>query len=92
MDDDLIDMDRSALVAEVKRLRSGIRAHRDATGHDLCWYHPDLWSLLPETEAADIAVPPWDRFMRGCIAYRRSLDAQASDARVHDAEYNEDTA
>ncbi|MEL6466428.1 MAG: hypothetical protein AAFQ58_15800 [Pseudomonadota bacterium] len=89
MDDDLTQMDRAALVAEVKRLRAGIRTHRDSSGHDLCWYHPDLWALLPETNAADIAVPAWDTFMRGCIAYRRSLDAQAPDAPVHDTEFNE---
>ena len=47
-DHDLVTMDRDQLVAEVKRLRAGIRAHRDSTGHELCWHHPDLWGLLPE--------------------------------------------
>ena len=28
------------LVEEVKKLRMGIREHRDSTGHDLCWRHP----------------------------------------------------
>ncbi len=36
MDDDLNTMDRTALVADVKRLRAGIRSHRDSSGHDLC--------------------------------------------------------
>ena len=43
---------RSALVAEVRKLRAGIRKHRDSTGHDLCWHHPDLWDLLPGTHRA----------------------------------------
>ena len=47
MDDDLQRMSRDDLVEEVKRLRTGIRAHRDSTGQDLCWHHPQLWSLLP---------------------------------------------
>jgi hypothetical protein len=80
MDDDLDGMARDELVAEVRRLRAGIRAHRDATGHDLCWHHPALWGLLPEKVTPSIAVPEWERFMRGCVAYRASLDAQAPDA------------
>jgi hypothetical protein len=87
MDEDLEGKDRAALIAEVKRLRAGIRAHRDTTGHDLCWHHPDLWDLLPEKTDPQIAVPPWPRFMRGCIRYRQSLDEQAADAPVHDREY-----
>jgi hypothetical protein len=42
-DHDLEALNREQLLAEVKRLRAGIRAHRDSTGHDLCWHHPDLW-------------------------------------------------
>ena len=48
MDADLDRMSHEELVAEVKKLRQGIRAHRDSTGHELCWHHPALWSLLPE--------------------------------------------
>jgi hypothetical protein len=48
MDADLEGLSREQLVAEVKRLRHGIRDHRDSTGHELCWHHPALWSLLPE--------------------------------------------
>ncbi len=48
MDTDLDAMSRDQLVAEVKKLRDGIRAHRDSTGHELCWHHPALWALLPE--------------------------------------------
>ena len=87
MDDDLAGMDREQLVEEVKRLRAGIRAHRDSTGHDLCWHHPELWGLLPERIEPSIAVPPWPQFLRGCLKYRESLDRQARDAPRWDAEY-----
>ena len=89
MDDDLAGMSRDASMAEVRKLRAGIRKHRDSTGHDLCWHHPDLWELLPERTEPDIAVPPWPKFMRGCIRYRQSLEAQAPDAPVYDKEFNE---
>jgi hypothetical protein len=76
-----------ALIAEVKRLRAGIRAHRDASGHELCWHHPQLWGLLPEPIPRDIAVPPWPKFMRGCIAYRTALERELPDAPVADIDY-----
>ena len=88
MDDDLDAMSRDDLLGEVRRLRAGIRAHRDASGHALCWHHPALWGLLPEKLAPRIAVPNWDHFMRGCVAYRASLDAQAPDAPRHDQAYD----
>lgn len=80
MDDDLIEMSRDALVAEVKRLRGAIRAHRDSSGHALCWHHPQLWGLLPERVEPAIAVPDWPVFLRGCLRYRESLDRQRPDA------------
>jgi hypothetical protein len=89
MDDDLESMDRDALLVEVRKLRAAIRVHRDSTGHDLCWHHPALWSLLPEKTRPEIAVPPWPKFMRGCIRYRQSLDEQAADAPVHDSEFDD---
>ena len=89
MDDDLDSLNRDALIAEVKKLRTGIRDHRDSTGHKLCWHHPDLWSLLPEKTEPAIAVPPWPKFMRGCIHYRQSLEEQAPGAPVFDKEFNE---
>ena len=58
----------------------GIRAHRDSTGHDLCWYHPALWGLLPEKQDPLPTVPTWPEFLRGCVRYRQSLDEQARDA------------
>ena len=80
MDDDLDSMSREQLVAEVKRLRHAIRAHRDSSLHELCWHHPALWSLLPERTDPLPVVPEWPQFMEGCIRYRRSLDEQAPSA------------
>jgi hypothetical protein len=80
MDEDLDALSREQLIAEARRLRDAIRKHRDSSGHELCWHHPDLWSLLPERTVPAIAVPQWPQFMRGCIRYRQSLDQQASEA------------
>jgi hypothetical protein len=78
MDDDLDQMSREQLVAEVKRLRAGVREHRDSSGHELCWHHPKLWALLPERSDPVPVVPDWPQFMRGCIRYRQSLDEQGA--------------
>ncbi|MEX0735133.1 MAG: hypothetical protein WD051_10960 [Steroidobacteraceae bacterium] len=80
MDADLEAMSREQLIDEVKKLRKGIRDHRDSSGHKLCWHHPDLWSLLPERTDPLPVVPEWPQFMEGCIRYRRSLDEQLSNA------------
>ena len=88
MDDDLLTMSREDLIAEVRRLRAGIREHRDSSGHDLCWHHPQLWGLLPERIEPEIAVPPWPKFLRGCLKYPEALDREAPGAPVHDAEYD----
>jgi hypothetical protein len=87
MDDDLAQMPRERLIEEVRRLRGGIRTHRDSSGHALCWHHPQLWSLLPEPIDRDIAVPPWPKFLRGCVKYREALDQQLPDAPVFDKDY-----
>jgi hypothetical protein len=80
IDDDLESMSRERLLAEARRLRDGIRKHRDSTEQELCWHHPALWSLLPEKTDPVPVVPEWPQFMRGCIRYRESLDAQAPNA------------
>ena len=80
MDEDLLTLDRDALIAEIKRLRAGIRAHRDGSGHELCWHHPNLWGLLPEKTDPLPEVPAWPQFLRGCLKYRESLDRQLPDA------------
>ena len=85
MDEDLLSLDREALVAEVKRLRAGIRKHRDSSGHELCWHHPQLWGLLPETSDPLPSVPAWPQFLRGCLRYRESLDRELPNApRIRD--------
>lgn len=87
MDDDLNALTREQLLDEVKRLRAGIRAHRDSSGQELCWHQPDLWSLLPEPLDRTLTVPAWPQFMRGCVRYRQSLDEQRPDAARTEEEY-----
>ena len=89
MDEDLEKMTREELIREVKKLRQGIRTHRDSTGHDLCWHHPELWGLLPEKTDPMPAVPEWPEFLRGCLKYRQSLDEQAPNAPRTNEEYEE---
>jgi hypothetical protein len=79
-DEDLEQLTRDELLAEVRKLRAGIRRHRDSTGHELCWHHPELWRLLPEKVDPDLAVPAWPQFLQGCLRYRESLDAQLPNA------------
>src|ERR671923_3052473 len=88
MDEDLADLDRGALQAEVKRLRAAIREHRDSFGHELCWHHPKLWGLLPEKTDPLPTVPAWPQFLRGCLRYRESLDRQLPDAPRHHVEFD----
>ena len=90
MDEDLETMSAKDLIAEVKKLRAGIRKHRDSTGHELCWHHPDLWALLPDRTDPVPTVPTWPVFLRGCVRYRESLDDQMSLARRSSAEYRDD--
>lgn len=90
MDEDLETMERAELIAEVKKLRAAIRAHRDSRGHDLCWHHPQLWGLLPDPTPPEVAVPPWPKFLRGCIKYREALERELPHAPVRDDEYEED--
>ncbi|CAG9168289.1 hypothetical protein CURE108131_16185 [Cupriavidus respiraculi] len=89
MDEDLDGMSREQLIAEAKRLRAGIRRHRDSSGHELCWHHPDLWALLPERSDPVPVVPAWPQFLEGCLRYRQSLDAQLPDAPRTDRPYSE---
>jgi hypothetical protein len=89
MDADLEGMSRDQLIAEVQRLRQGIRDHRDRTGHELCWHHPALWSPLPEPSDPLPVVPDWPQFLRGCIRYRQSLDEQVPHAPRSDEPYRE---
>jgi hypothetical protein len=89
MDEDLDLLKRDELIAEVKKLRAGLRAHRDSTKHELCWHHPHLWGLLPEKVDPDVAVPAWPQFLRGCLLYRESLDRQLPNAPRVNEEFEE---
>ena len=80
MDAELEAMSRDQLIAEVRRLRDGIRRHRDSSRHELCWHHPQLWALLPDKTDPQPVVPDWPQFMQGCIRYRQSLDTQLPNA------------
>jgi len=80
MDEDLERLSREQLIEAVKNLRNGIRQHRDATLHELCWHQPALWGLLPERTDPIPVVPAWPEFIRGCVKYRQSLDVQAPGA------------
>ena len=81
MDEDLAALSREELIAEVRRLRAGIRVHRDSSGQELCWHHPALWGLLPEKTDPLPTVPAWPEFMRGCVRYRVSLEEQLPGAK-----------
>lgn len=79
MDFDIDTMTQEQLVEEVKKLRAAIRQHRDAIGHNLCWFVPELWGLLPEGYVHNLVtdqnrVPEWCEFMQNCAAYRRTLE------------------
>ncbi|HEY8196806.1 MAG TPA: hypothetical protein VIG04_07505 [Gemmatimonadales bacterium] len=88
MDEDLDGLTREQLIQEVRRLRQGIRTHRDSTGQELCWHHPALWGLLPEKQDPLPTVPEWPQFLQGCIRYRQSLDQQAPTAPRSREPYN----
>jgi len=90
MDEDLESMTHEQLTAEVRRLRAGIRAHRDSTAQELCWHHPQLWGLLPERTDPLPVVPGWPQFLRGCVRYRESLDRELSDAPRSREEFDPD--
>ena len=88
-DADLDGMTRAELLAHAREMRAAIRTHRDASGHDLCWHHPDLWALLPDAPKGGQVVPDWPQFLRGCILYRASLDRQLPEAPRTGREYEE---
>ena len=67
MDADLEQMSREQLIEEVRKLRQGIREHRDSSLHELCWHHPQLWGLLPEKTDPIPVVPSWPQFLQGCL-------------------------
>ena len=87
INNDIERMTRDELIAEVIKLRQGIRQHRDASGHKLCWHHPALWGLLPEKADPVPIVPAWPQFLQGCLHYRSSLDEHLPNAKRTDEPY-----
>lgn len=73
LDADLEEMDLVQLKAEVLKIRTAIRTLRDATGHQLCWYVPELWNTLPEKVLPHPEVPPLDEFLAKCSRYHTTL-------------------
>jgi hypothetical protein len=73
-DFDIALMSQEQLQDEVRKLRAGIRKHREASGHDLCWHVPELWNLLPEKVNPKPEVPPREEFLHRCALYRDSLE------------------
>jgi hypothetical protein len=56
-DKDLDAMDHATLLAAARAMRQAIRTHRDSSGHELCWHHPDMWALLPDAPIGGQVVP-----------------------------------
>jgi hypothetical protein len=73
LDLDVEFMDLEQMRTEILKLRTAIRTHRDSAGHSLCWYHPELWSLLPDKEMPNPKIPPTGEFLAKCAEYRASL-------------------
>jgi|SRR5271156_5825278 len=69
-----LTLENRELKKEVTKLQDGIRQHRDASGHNLCWYVPELWDLLPDKKEIKLLAPPKDEFLSCCRIYRDSLD------------------
>ena len=74
MDEDVKSMTQEQLIEEVLKLRKGIRQHRDASGHNLCWYVPELWNLLPDKSNPTPEIPSKEEFLECCKKYRESLE------------------
>lgn len=72
-DQDLEAMSNEEVLETARRLRQAIRAHRDATGHQLCWYVPELWDLLPDKVTPTPQVPSREEFLRCCGQYHSTL-------------------
>jgi hypothetical protein len=75
LDSDLNELSVEELRREVQKLRDAIRMQRDQSGHDLCWYLPELWSVLPEKLLPTPEVPSWRDFMQRCADFRSKLDS-----------------
>jgi len=75
-DKDLEQMGLPQLLIVAKEMRAAIRVHRDASGHDLCWFQPELWALLPDRPEKRALVPPRAEFLERCVHYRDMLEGK----------------
>ena len=64
----------STLAAEVRRLREGIKSHRSASGHELCWLNDvELWKLVDDNPVyPHDTLPVQDEFLSQCRRYHES--------------------
>ncbi len=75
-DSDLYYMTPYELLQAALAMRAAIRTHRDASGHDLCWYVPELWDVLPDKVSPKPDVPATGEFLNRCKQYRASLETK----------------
>jgi hypothetical protein len=63
-----------SLAAEIKRLRDGIKEHRSATGHALCWLNDvALWKLIEDNpDYPHETLPVAAEFFSQCRNYYES--------------------
>lgn len=73
---DLELMTKEQLKEETIKLRKTLRELRDRNGHDLCWYNPEIWEVLPEKIQPNPEVPEWCEFIKQCSEFRRKFDLQ----------------
>ena len=67
----------------IAELEAAIRAHRDRTGHRLCWRDDQtLWAVLREG-LPDPELPPHREFVLGCLRYAERLYG-AGEAKIPD--------
>lgn len=76
---DLYNMRVPTLVDEIRRLRNGIRQHRDQCSHNRCWLDDqELYRLLPEQANAVFTLPPQEEFLRECARFWKQRQPQLS--------------
>ena len=73
-DEDLESIGAEDLKAEIRKLRKGIRYHRDQKGDDRCWVDDlRLYELLPEGPAGyDSTLPTEEKFLENCKRFCQS--------------------
>lgn len=71
VDSDVMRMNYGQLHAEVMKLRTGIRTHRDQKGDENCWLDDQmyLYGLLPEKIGANPELPSKELMMFNCSRY-----------------------